>query len=126
MTRQYRRLTRIKLRTPAQKRCPPDFMARLIMAYSAHPWRRNADASIVHSCQRWAGNCACSFCRLLRQTATPARWSGSISKRIPSAAWRRPVKENFAKKVCRSLRELQNDARKILSFFPKPSLKYVA
>ncbi len=24
MTRQYRRLTRIKLRTPAQKRCPPD------------------------------------------------------------------------------------------------------
>ena len=30
------------------------------------------------SCQRWVRNCACSFCRLMRQTATPTSWSGSI------------------------------------------------
>jgi hypothetical protein len=24
------------------------------------------------------GNCACSFCRLMRQTATPTSWCGSI------------------------------------------------
>src|SRR3984893_4181617 len=38
-------------------------------------------------------NCACSFCRLMRQTATPTSWSGSISKRIPSVAWRSPVRK---------------------------------
>ena len=35
-------------------------------------------------------------------------------------------KEEFAKKVRRSMRDLQNDARKIISFFQKPSLKYAA
>src|ERR1700737_3136344 len=35
-------------------------------------------------------------------------------------------KEDFAKKVRRSMRDLQNDARKIISFFQKPSLKYAA
>jgi hypothetical protein len=35
-------------------------------------------------------------------------------------------KEDFSKKVRRSMRELQNDARKIMSFFQKPSLKYAA
>jgi transposase len=35
-------------------------------------------------------------------------------------------KENFEKKVHGSMRELQNNARKIISFFPKPSLKYAA
>lgn len=35
-------------------------------------------------------------------------------------------KEDFSKKVRRSMRELQNDARKIISFFQKPSLKYAA
>src|SRR3984893_18084163 len=33
-------------------------------------------------------------------------------------------KEDFARKVRRSMRDLQNDARKIISFFQKPSLKY--
>jgi hypothetical protein len=32
MTRQYRRLQRIRLRTTAQRAVPPDFMARLIRA----------------------------------------------------------------------------------------------
>src|ERR1700731_2833225 len=31
-------------------------------------------------------------------------------------------KEDFARKVRRSMRDLQNDARKIISFFQKPSL----
>jgi hypothetical protein len=35
-------------------------------------------------------------------------------------------KEDFSKKVRRSMRELQNDPRKIMSFFQKPSLKYAA
>src|ERR1700731_892021 len=35
-------------------------------------------------------------------------------------------KEDFARKVRRSMRDLQNDARKIISFFQKPSLKYAA
>ena len=35
-------------------------------------------------------------------------------------------KEDFSNKVRRSMRELQNDARKIMSFFQKPSLKYAA
>jgi hypothetical protein len=35
-------------------------------------------------------------------------------------------KEDFSKKVRRSMRELQNDARKIIPFFQKPSLKYAA
>ena len=35
-------------------------------------------------------------------------------------------KEDLSKKVRRSMRELQNDARKIISFFQKPSLKYAA
>jgi transposase len=35
-------------------------------------------------------------------------------------------KEDFAEKVRRSMRNLQNDARKIISFFQKPSLKYAA
>jgi transposase len=35
-------------------------------------------------------------------------------------------KEDFAKKVRRSMRELQNAPRKIISFFQKPSLKYAA
>src|ERR1700687_1132707 len=35
-------------------------------------------------------------------------------------------KEDFSKKVRRSMRDLQNDARKIISFFQKPSLKYAA
>jgi len=35
-------------------------------------------------------------------------------------------KDDFAKKVRRSMRDLQNDARKIISFFQKPSLKYAA
>ena len=35
-------------------------------------------------------------------------------------------KDDFSKKVRRSMRELQNDARKIISFFQKPSLKYAA
>src|SRR6202035_1493543 len=33
-------------------------------------------------------------------------------------------KVDFTKKVRRSMRDLQNDARKIISFFQKPSLKY--
>jgi transposase len=33
-------------------------------------------------------------------------------------------KEDFSQKVRRSMRELQNDTRKIISFFQKPSLKY--
>ena len=35
-------------------------------------------------------------------------------------------KVDFTKKVRRSMRDLQNDARKIISFFQKPSLKYAA
>jgi transposase len=35
-------------------------------------------------------------------------------------------KDDFAKKVCRAMRELQNDARKVASFFQKPSLRYAA
>jgi transposase len=35
-------------------------------------------------------------------------------------------REDFTKKVRRSMRNLQNDARKIISFFQKPSLKYAA
>ena len=35
-------------------------------------------------------------------------------------------REDFAKKVRRSMRNLQNDARKIISFLQKPSLKYAA
>jgi transposase len=35
-------------------------------------------------------------------------------------------KEDFQKKVRRSMRNLQNDKRKIVSFFRKPSLKYAA
>jgi transposase len=35
-------------------------------------------------------------------------------------------KEDFEKKVRRSMRDLQNDKRKIISFFQKPSLKYAA
>jgi transposase len=35
-------------------------------------------------------------------------------------------KENFAKKVRRSMRDLQNDTRKIISFFPNPLLEYAA
>jgi hypothetical protein len=35
-------------------------------------------------------------------------------------------KDDFSMKVRRSMRELQNDARKIISFFQKPSLTYVA
>ena len=35
-------------------------------------------------------------------------------------------KVDFTKKVHRSMRDLQNDARKIISFFQKPSLKYAA
>jgi transposase len=35
-------------------------------------------------------------------------------------------KEDFTKKVRRSMRDPQNDARKIISFFQKPSLKYAA
>jgi len=34
--------------------------------------------------------------------------------------------EDFMKKVRCSMRDLQNDARKIISFFQKPSLKYAA
>ena len=35
-------------------------------------------------------------------------------------------KEDFAKKVRHAMRALQNDARKIIAFFQKPSLKYAA
>ena len=35
-------------------------------------------------------------------------------------------KDDFARKVRRAMRALQNDARKIRSFFQKPSLKYAA
>jgi hypothetical protein len=35
-------------------------------------------------------------------------------------------KEDLAKKVRRAMRDLQNDVRKIISFFQKPSLKYTA
>jgi hypothetical protein len=34
--------------------------------------------------------------------------------------------QDFAKKVRRAMRVLQTDARKIISFFQKPSLKYAA
>jgi hypothetical protein len=34
--------------------------------------------------------------------------------------------EDFAKKVRRSMRGLQNNTGKIISFFQKPSLKYAA
>src|ERR1700682_4897678 len=37
---------------------------------SAHRARKSA-----LSCKRWVRNCACSFCRLMRQTATPTSWS---------------------------------------------------
>ena len=35
-------------------------------------------------------------------------------------------KDDFAKKVRRSMRRLQNDPRKIRSFYQKPSLRYAA
>jgi len=35
-------------------------------------------------------------------------------------------KQDFEKKVRKSMRDLQNDSRKIISFFQKPSLKYAA
>jgi len=35
-------------------------------------------------------------------------------------------KQDFEKKVPKSMRDLQNDSRKIISFFQKPSLKYAA
>jgi hypothetical protein len=31
-----------------QKVVPPDFMARMIAAHSAHPWAGYSEASIVH------------------------------------------------------------------------------
>ena len=37
-----------------------------------------------------------------------------------------PIREDFTKKVRGSMRDLQNGARKIISFFQKPSLKYAA
>jgi transposase len=35
-------------------------------------------------------------------------------------------RQDFEKKVRRWMRDLQNDKRKIISFFQKPSLKYAA
>jgi hypothetical protein len=62
MSRQFRRLHRIRLKTTAQRQVTPDFMTRMIAAHAAHPWAGYADASVVHdrSCaiQRGAG-CNC-------------------------------------------------------------------
>jgi hypothetical protein len=46
--RQFRRLQRIRLRTTAQKRCPPDFARRILVAYAAHPAVWNGRAMIGH------------------------------------------------------------------------------
>jgi hypothetical protein len=49
MTRQFRRqLTRIKLRTSAQKRCPASFERRMLAAYAEHPATMNGRAMIGH------------------------------------------------------------------------------
>jgi len=56
---------------------------------------------------------------------TPTSWYRSI---WADTVGRMAVtcKEDFSKNVRRSMRELRNDARKIISFFQKPSLKYTA
>jgi hypothetical protein len=62
MTRQYRRLQRIRLRTTAQRAVPPDFMARLIRAHRECQWRGYSDVAIVHhrSCGiRRGARCDC-------------------------------------------------------------------
>ena len=67
MTRQFRRqVTRIKLRTTAQKRCPPDFARRILAAYAAHPAVWTGRAAIGHDprCNLVRGgtcNCDCDI-----------------------------------------------------------------
>jgi len=65
MTRQFRRqLTRIRLRTAAQKRCPADFARRILAAYVAHPAAWNGRAAIGHDprCMlRCGGTCDCDI-----------------------------------------------------------------
>src|SRR6202023_2994249 len=51
-----------------------------------------------------------------------ARHGMSLISAVTSRGHLRFMKEDFAKKVRRSMRDLQNDARKIISFFQKPSL----
>jgi hypothetical protein len=48
MSRQFRRLQRIRLHTTAQRQVPLDFIDRTIAAYAAHPWTRYSAASVVH------------------------------------------------------------------------------
>ena len=42
MSRQFRRLQRIRLKTTAQRAVPADFMARMLAAHHAHPWAGRA------------------------------------------------------------------------------------
>jgi hypothetical protein len=63
MTRQYRRLTRIKLRTSAQRHVPADFNARIDRACRHWPWHGYPETSIIHSdsCPiRRGARCACT------------------------------------------------------------------
>jgi hypothetical protein len=62
MSRQFRRLQRIRLRTTAQRVVPPEFLARMITAHRECPWHDYSAASVVHgrSCAiRRHGACSC-------------------------------------------------------------------
>jgi hypothetical protein len=66
--------------------------------------------------------------RFLSADLWPARNTGALLCKHGKAASRMAVtaKEDFEKKIRRAMREPQNDARKILSVFQKPCLKYAA
>jgi hypothetical protein len=62
MTRQFRRIKRIGLRTAAQRAVPPEILVRMIAAHLECPWHGYSAASVVHahSCAiRRGGGCSC-------------------------------------------------------------------
>jgi transposase len=71
-------------------------------------------------------NCACFFLPPYSPDRNPDEFVWKHLKAYTVGRMAVISREDFTKKVCRSMRDLQNDARKIISFFQEPSLKYAA
>src|ERR1700730_14588907 len=92
--------------------------------------RRSWLGSSCEESQRFRANAGCKRCLFFLPPYAPDRnpdelvWKHLKADTVGRMAV--TSKEDFARKVRRSMRDLQNDARKIISFFQKPSLKYAA
>src|ERR1700724_2979653 len=90
--------------------------------------RRSWLGSSCEESQRFRANAGAKLCLFFLPPYAPDRnpdelvWKHLKADTVGRMAV--TSKEDFAKKVRRSMRDLQNDARKIISFFQKPSREY--